>query len=110
MDSLSPLAVVLVEGESDRHALEALARRRGRDLDAERRRIVAIGGAKNIGSYLERFGPRGVDVRLAGLCDAGEERKTSGSRSSGRASARHSPGPEWSSSASTSATPTSRTS
>ena len=73
MDSFSPRAVVLVEGESDRRALEALAQRRGRDLDAERTSIVPIGGAKNIGSYLEQFGPRGLDVRLAGLCDAGEE-------------------------------------
>ncbi len=36
--------------------------------------MVPIGGAKNIGSFLERFGPRGLDVRLAGLCDAAEER------------------------------------
>jgi hypothetical protein len=32
-----------------------------------------MGGATNIGSFLDRFGPRGVDVRLAGLCDAPEE-------------------------------------
>ena len=65
--------VVLVEGISDRLALEALAERYGRDLEAERVSIVPIGGAHAIGSFLERFGPRGLDVRLAGLCDAGEE-------------------------------------
>jgi len=67
-------AVVLVEGTSDQVALETLAERRGRDLDAEQVAIVPIGGAQAIGGFLERFGPQGLDVRLAGLCDAGEER------------------------------------
>ena len=66
-------AVVLVEGISDQLALEALAERRGRDLDAEGVSIVPIGGSKNIGHFLGRFGPRGLGVSLAGLCDAGEE-------------------------------------
>jgi hypothetical protein len=66
-------AVVLVEGVSDQRALEALARRRGRNLEAEGISIVPIGGAQAIGSFLERFGPEGFDLRLAGLCDAGEE-------------------------------------
>ena len=65
--------VVLVEGISDQLALEALATRRGRDLDAEGISIVPMGGAGNIGSFLDRFGPQGFDVRLAGLCDAAEE-------------------------------------
>jgi hypothetical protein len=69
----APLAVVLVEGRSDQVALEALAQRRGRDLAAEGVAVVAMGGARNIRRFLERFGPRGMDVRLAGLCDAGEE-------------------------------------
>lgn len=66
--------VVLVEGVSDQRALETLARRRGLDFEAERISIVPIGGAQAIGSFLERFGPRGLDLRLAGLCDAPEER------------------------------------
>jgi hypothetical protein len=74
MDGKSTSAVVLVEGASDRAALEALAERRGRDLEAERVALVPIGGAQSIGRYLARFGPEGLDVRLAGLCDAGEER------------------------------------
>jgi len=65
--------VVLVEGISDQHALEALARRRGRNLDAENVSILPIGGAQAISSFLDRFGPQGLNVRLAGLCDAGEE-------------------------------------
>jgi hypothetical protein len=66
-------AVVLVEGVSDKNALEALAARRGRDLGAEGVSVVPIGGAQAIGAVLERLGPRRQDVRLAGLCDAGEE-------------------------------------
>ena len=66
-------AVVLVEGMSDREALEALAERRGRNLAAEGVAIVSIGGATNIGRFLERLGPQGLNLRLAGLCDAAEE-------------------------------------
>ena len=67
-------AVVLVEGVSDQLALEALAGRRGRDLGAERISVVPIGGATNIRRFLELFGPSGHNVKLAGLCDAAEER------------------------------------
>jgi hypothetical protein len=74
LQSFSARAVVLVEGVSDRVALEALAERRGRDLEAEGVAIVPIGGAQAIGNFLDVFGPRGLDVRLAGLCDAPEER------------------------------------
>ncbi len=69
----TPRAVVLVEGMSDREALEALAERRERSLAAEGVAIVSIGGATNIGRFLERFGPQGLNLRLAGLCDAAEE-------------------------------------
>jgi hypothetical protein len=69
----NPRAVVLVEGLSDQCALEALAERRGRDLHAERVSVVPIGGAQAIGQFLDLFGPPGLDVRLAGICDAGEE-------------------------------------
>ena len=66
-------AVVLVEGISDQIALETLAGRRGRDLHAEGVVILPIGGAQAIDRYLHRFGPKGTDLRLAGLCDAGDE-------------------------------------
>lgn len=72
-EAFSARSVVLVEGVSDQRALEALAERRGRDLDAEGISIVPIGGAQAIGSFLDLFGSQGLDVRLAGLCDAGEE-------------------------------------
>ncbi len=70
---VEPRAVVLVEGASDRGALEALAARRGRDLAAEGVAVVPIGGAQAIGRHLRRYGPPGLDLRLAGLYDAGEE-------------------------------------
>jgi hypothetical protein len=64
-------AIVLVEGITDQVALETLASRRGRNLDREGISVVPIGGAQAIGRFLTLFG--GKDVRLAGLCDAGEE-------------------------------------
>src|SRR5688572_29175025 len=66
-------AVVLVEGTSDQLAVQALAARRGRDLAAEGITVAAIGGATNIQISLDRYGPRGLDLGLAGLCDAREE-------------------------------------
>lgn len=62
------MAVVLVEGITDRIALEAAAQRLGQDLrDVE---IVPIGGAQAIRrAYADYDGQR-----VAGLCDAGEER------------------------------------
>ena len=66
-------AVVLVEGMSDQSALASLAVRRGRNLVGEGVFIVPMGGATNIGHFLAVFGPRGFGVRLAGLCDQGEE-------------------------------------
>ena len=64
--------MVLVEGRSDQLAVEALAVRRGHDLEAEGISVVPIGGSKNFGKFLALFGPHGFDVRLAGLCDVGE--------------------------------------
>ncbi|MGO8959343.1 MAG: TOPRIM nucleotidyl transferase/hydrolase domain-containing protein [Streptosporangiaceae bacterium] len=68
-----PRAVVLVEGMSDQLALEVLARRRGRDLAADGVAVIAMHGATNLGRHLERYGPGGLNVKLAGLCDAAEE-------------------------------------
>jgi hypothetical protein len=66
-------AVVFVEGESDRVALETLAGRVGRDLAAEGVSIVPMGGASSLGDFLadalRSMPPRKT---LAGLCDEGE--------------------------------------
>jgi hypothetical protein len=64
---------VLVEGDSDRRALHAVAARDGRDLTAEGIEVVAMGGITNTRAFALRYGPRGLDVRLAGLYDAPEE-------------------------------------
>ncbi|MFD9244752.1 TOPRIM nucleotidyl transferase/hydrolase domain-containing protein [Streptomyces sp. NPDC059556] len=64
---------VLVEGVSDHVALDALAARHGRSLDAEGIAVVPLGGATNIGRFVHLLGPQGLGVPLAGLCDAGEE-------------------------------------
>jgi hypothetical protein len=66
-------AVVLVEGISDQIAVETLAGRQGRDLGAEGVVVVPTGGAHTVTRYLLRFGPAGAGLRLAGLCDLGEE-------------------------------------
>lgn len=66
-------AVILVEGWSDQAALEALARRRGRNLTAEGIGVVPMGGITNIDKFARALGPRGLGLRLAGLCDAAEE-------------------------------------
>jgi hypothetical protein len=67
------VATVIVEGVSDRVAVEALARRRGRDLAAEGVAIVVLGGAHAVARYLAGLGPESRDGRLLALCDAAEE-------------------------------------
>lgn len=69
-----PGTVVIVEGASDRRAVEALAARRRLDLAGTGISIVVAGGAQAVRRVVDRFGPHGVGARLAGLCDAGEER------------------------------------
>ena len=63
-------SVILVEGVSDRIALETLAVRLGRNLAAEGVTVVAIGGAQAVERAV-----RGLSgVRIAGLYDVAEER------------------------------------
>jgi OLD-like protein len=71
--SSSPRAAILVEGTSDLVAIETVAERRGLDTDAAGISLVPMGGAQAIGRFLDLFVPQGL--RLAGLCDAGEERE-----------------------------------
>ena len=62
------MAYVLVEGVTDRIALEAVAAKRGLDLGGVE--IVPIGGAQAI----RRAAAEVEGERVVGLCDAGEER------------------------------------
>jgi hypothetical protein len=64
------MAVILVEGVTDRIALEAVAAKLGHDLVAAGVEIVPIGGAQAI----RRAAAPYEGERVAGLCDAGEER------------------------------------
>jgi len=66
--------VVLVEGLSDRAAIHALAKRRGRNLEEEGITTVAMGGATKIWRLLDLLGPHGRNAKVAGLYDIGEER------------------------------------
>jgi len=65
--------VILVEGVSDQRAIQVLASRQGRDLERDGVAIIPIAGATNIVRFLHLLGPRGYDVKLAGLCDEDEE-------------------------------------
>ncbi|MGH1563187.1 TOPRIM nucleotidyl transferase/hydrolase domain-containing protein [Mumia sp. DW29H23] len=71
----TPQAVVLVEGNSDRVALQTLAARQGRDLVADGVEVVAMGGVTNTRAFATRFGPQELGLRLAGLYDLPEEDK-----------------------------------
>ena len=74
MAATSDGAVLVVEGASDRVAVETLARRLGRDLAREGVEVVELGGATNIGSFLVDLLQHRRGLRLAGLYDAPEER------------------------------------
>jgi hypothetical protein len=65
--------VVLVEGGSDKAAVEVLAGRRGQVVGGAGLHVVAMGGATSIGHFLAVLGPSGIGARLGGLCDAGQE-------------------------------------
>ena len=64
------MAVILVEGVTDRIAVEAVAAKLGRDLAAEGIEIVPIGGAQGV----RRAFAQHEGEHVAGLCDAAEER------------------------------------
>lgn len=68
-----PRVVVLVEGHSDRIALETLARRLDLDLLGAGVEIVVMDGVTNIRACAARYGPPGLDVPLVGLYDAPQE-------------------------------------
>ena len=61
--------VILVEGDSDKFALEAVAEKVGRNLDGEGITIVSLEGGGGLGTFLGMLGPRGFSLKLAGLCD-----------------------------------------
>lgn len=62
---------MIVEGPSDKAAVEALAGCLGRDLASEGVLVEPIGGAHAVGTYLRRLGQTGVPL-VAGLVDHAE--------------------------------------
>jgi ABC-type cobalamin/Fe3+-siderophores transport system ATPase subunit len=64
---------IFVEGTSDRLVLLALARKQGRNFDAEAVSIVVLHGSGQLKTHLKILGPAGLDVNLGGLCDAHDE-------------------------------------
>jgi hypothetical protein len=68
-----PGTVIIVEGQSDKVALETLARRRGMDLARAGVEIMAIGGAHAIGRFVFALRREHPEVVLRGLCDEHEE-------------------------------------
>jgi hypothetical protein len=64
---------VLVEGVSDKCAVEMLAVRQNRDLAGEGICVVPIGGATGVGRFLRLLGSPGRAVNVRGLCDEAEE-------------------------------------
>ncbi|NEB77502.1 ATP-dependent endonuclease [Streptomyces sp. SID14478] len=71
-ERLGVRTVVLLEGPSDVAAVDALAGRRGRDLEAEGVCVLAMGGAMSVGHFARLLGPSGLGLRLTGLCDERE--------------------------------------
>ncbi len=65
--------VIVVEGESDKVALETLASRRGFGLAAAGVEIMAMGGAHAIGRFVFGLRRERPEVVLRGLCDEREE-------------------------------------
>jgi hypothetical protein len=62
--------VLVVEGDSDRAALEMLAARLGRSLDAEGVAVLPLGGATHLGHLLRDLARTHPEAPVAGLCDA----------------------------------------
>lgn len=66
-------SVVLVEGDSDRNAFEALAARRSIGLEDLGVSVIAMGGVTNLGAHLDALRSRRGEIVISGLYDAGEE-------------------------------------
>ncbi|MBC3985734.1 ATP-dependent endonuclease [Streptomyces sp. AC536] len=72
--TLSIRTVVLLEGPSDAAAVNALAARHDRDLEAEGVCVLSMGGAMSVARFTSLLGPLGLGLRLTGLCDVAESR------------------------------------
>src|SRR3954452_1284820 len=65
--------VVLVEGPSDRAAVEALAVGRGRDLLGDGVLVLDMGGATNVARFATVLEGIDLELRVAALCDQDQQ-------------------------------------
>jgi len=65
--------VILVEGVSDKLALEAAAELSGVSLDGKGVSIVSVDGGNTLRMYLRLFGGEGFGLDLVGMCDEDKE-------------------------------------
>ena len=72
VDGVVASTVILVEGESDRRALLALARRLGLDLTAAGAEVIPMHGVTNLRHHLAELDGWPMPPRLLGLYDIGE--------------------------------------
>ena len=70
--------VALLEGVSDVAAVRAVARARGLDEDRDGFALVDLRGVTNVRAALLRWQAEQPEVRVIGLCDAGEARYAEG--------------------------------
>lgn len=69
IEPLTARSVLVVEGPSDRIVLERVAELTGVDLDRRGITVFDLDGAKLFPFAYDVFGPRGFDLKLAGLVD-----------------------------------------
>ena len=75
MIDVDPRAVILVEGLSDRPRVEALAAAAGATSTPSASPSCRSAARRRSAASCDEYGPPGLDLRLAGLCDAAEERE-----------------------------------
>lgn len=69
-ESFFARSVILVEGASDKLALQALAEKMATNLDSKGVSIIELDGANTLGTFLKLVGKTGFDLPIQGLCDA----------------------------------------
>lgn len=75
LEALTARFVVIVEGDSDRIIVEAVARQLGVDLDRLGVVVIALDGASNFPNIFPLIGPDGFGPTLFGLVDEDAARK-----------------------------------
>jgi len=72
-ESFFARSVILVEGPSDKLALQAAAEKLSKDLDSRGASIIELDGANTLATFLKLVGKTGFDLPIYALCDADKE-------------------------------------